>query len=81
MIALDATNSSWFEMVAERGWPGVVLVGMDGEEAAWELAMHADTSQEARLGWLSLINVAVELGDVPPEHAASLRLRLRLSPR
>ncbi len=51
------------------------MVGEDGEEAAWELAMHADTAQQERLVWLPLIEAAATSNDVPAEHAEYLRLR------
>lgn len=76
MVAVDIDNSEWFaRVVAKRGWPGVALAGQDGADAAWELAMHADTAQHERVGWLSLIDDAARLGDVPDQHAEYLRLR------
>lgn len=76
MVATDRDNSDWFaRLVALRGWPGVTLVGDDGVAAAWELAMHADTAQNERAGWLAVVARAAELGEVPHEHAELLRLR------
>ncbi|HSH61696.1 MAG TPA: hypothetical protein VK988_19020 [Acidimicrobiales bacterium] len=77
MIAVDAENSRWLvDVVATVGWPDVSLVGAEGEAAAWELAMHADTEQEARNGWVQVIQDAADCGDVPPEHAQYLRMRV-----
>lgn len=76
MVAVDRENARRLaEIVRGVGWPGIELAGADGEEAAWEVAMHADTAQRERLTWLALIDEAARLGDVPPQHAEYLRLR------
>lgn len=76
MVAVDRENARRLaEIVRQVGWPGIQLAGADGEEAAWEVAMHADTAQRERLTWLPLIDEAARLGDVPPQHAEYLRLR------
>lgn len=76
MVAVDQANARRLaEIVSRVGWPGIQLVGADGEEAAWEVAMHADTAQRERLTWLPLIDEAARLGDVPAQHAEYLRLR------
>ncbi|HEX7167244.1 MAG TPA: DUF6624 domain-containing protein [Acidimicrobiales bacterium] len=77
MLAIDRSNSKRFvEIVAEHGWPGVSLVGEDGAEAAWELAMHADTEQAARRKWLPLVDDAAVRGEVSEEQARQLRTRI-----
>jgi hypothetical protein len=39
---VDAENLPWLkELVAERGWPGSSLVGVDGAHAMWLLVQHA----------------------------------------
>ena len=76
MVAVDRENALRFvEIVQRSGWPGIGLVGADGEEAAWEIAMHADTAQADRCAWLPLVEQASRCGDVPPQHAEFLRLR------
>ncbi len=77
MVSIDVENSRWLvDVIASVGWPGVSMVGAEGEATdTWELAMHADTEQEARAGWLAQIKDAAERRDVPPEHAQYLRMR------
>lgn len=76
MVGVDRANACRFaEIVRRSGWPGTELVGADGAEAAWEIAMHADTEQVDRCTWLPLVEEAARRGDVPPQHAELLRLR------
>lgn len=42
MKALHEKNNARIkEIIAENGWPGCSLVGLDGSEAAWLLVQHA----------------------------------------
>ena len=42
VLPLDQANTMRMrEIIAEHGWPGHVLVGVDGAHAAWLLAQHA----------------------------------------
>lgn len=76
MVEVDRANARRFSEIVQRsGWPGINLVGADGEEAAWEIAMHSDTAQPDRLTWLPLVEEASRSGDVPLQHVEFLRLR------
>lgn len=76
MVEVDRANARRFSEIVQRsGWPGINLVGADGEEAAWEIAMHSDTAGAERLTWLPLVEEASRSGDVPAQHAEFLRLR------
>lgn len=65
-------------LVAEFGWPGRSLVGVDGAEAAWRLVQNAiedpDLQREA-LGWL---REAAAAGESPAWQPALLEDRIRV---
>ncbi|TMK66460.1 MAG: hypothetical protein E6G60_03040 [Actinobacteria bacterium] len=58
-------------------WPGIRLVGADGEEAAWLIAQLGDLGLQQRC--LELLEIAVEGGDAPPAHLAALLDRVRMA--
>jgi 23S rRNA (guanosine2251-2'-O)-methyltransferase len=58
------------------GWPGLRLVGVDGADATWMLAQHADRRNTERRAWLPLLAAAVESGDADPRHLATLTDRV-----
>jgi len=77
MCRIDADNTAWLEQViAERGWPGVALVGEQGADEAWLLAQHADLAPAFQRRALELLKVAVAAGDAPPRHLAYLTDRV-----
>ena len=47
-------------------------MGVEGADAAWLLAQHADAANEARRAWLPRLEAAVESGDADPRHLAAL---------
>ncbi|MER5780242.1 DUF6624 domain-containing protein [Streptomyces mobaraensis] len=59
-----------------HGWPGVSVVGEIGAEAAWWLAMTCDRHSVFQHDAAGLLAEAVEAGDAPARHAASLEDRL-----
>jgi hypothetical protein len=62
VLPLDEANTMRMrEIIAEHGWPGHVLVGVDGAHAAWLLAQHAP--DEFQKECLPLLENAVAEGD------------------
>lgn len=77
MKDVDADNTSWLEqVVVERGWPGIRLVGVDGAHAAWLLVQHAPLECQQRC--LPLLQHAVEQGDASAVELAYLDDRVRI---
>lgn len=77
LLGVNAANAERFAaVVAERGWPGMREVGIEGADAAWMLAQHADRDNEGRRAWLPLLTDAVDGGDADPRHLASLADRI-----
>lgn len=74
---VDADNTAWLaEVIAEYGWPGETLVGVDGAHATWLLAQHAGPGYQER--WLGLLREAVERGDAQVRDLAYLEDRVHL---
>lgn len=75
--AVDAHNVPWLEAtIAEHGWLGASLVGVDGAHAAWLLAQHAPHYLQRR--WLPLLQGAVEAGEAAVADLAYLDDRVRV---
>lgn len=66
-----------FEIVAQHGWPGISLVGIEGCRAAWFIAQHAVCTPNEQRSFLNSLNKAVEAGDAPKRLAAFLTDRIR----
>lgn len=64
------------EIVAEHGWPGHALAGVDGAEAAWLLAQHADLADQQQ--FRPLLATAVRAGDATDKQLAFLDDRLAM---
>ncbi|MER6379931.1 DUF6624 domain-containing protein [Streptomyces sp. NPDC001127] len=62
-------------IVTDHGWPGKTLVGEDGAEAAWHLALHADYDPALQQLALGLLAAAVEEGEATIQQWAHLRDR------
>ncbi|GAA2798592.1 DUF6624 domain-containing protein [Saccharopolyspora taberi] len=74
---IDADNTAWLTgIVAEHGWPGQALVGVDGAHAAWLLAQHAPPEHQVR--WLDLLREAVARGDAQARDLAYLEDRVHI---
>lgn len=65
------------EIIAEHGWPGVDLVGEEGEDAAWLIAQHSDLDPEFQAEALELLRDAVAEGQASPGNLAYLEDRVR----
>ncbi|MFF7098073.1 hypothetical protein ACFY9A_37665 [Streptomyces rubradiris] len=40
LLLVDADNTAWLKrVIAEHGWPGITLVGEQGADEAWLLAL------------------------------------------
>ncbi|MET9553617.1 DUF6624 domain-containing protein [Streptomyces sp. NPDC006645] len=59
-------------VVAEHGWPGRTLVGDDGADAAWLIALYADVEPELQRRALRLLATAVERGEAAIQQWAHL---------
>lgn len=64
------------EIIAEHGWPGVSLVGEDGEDAAWAIAQHSDLDPDFQERALDLLSAAVAADDASPGNLAYLSDRI-----
>src|SRR5689334_4031878 len=74
-----AENLPWLKrLVAERGWPGSSLVGVDGAHAMWLLAQHADADPAFQRHCLGLLAAAVEAGEASRVDQAYLTDRVLL---
>ncbi len=75
----DEENLPWLKDVVTRlGWPGKSLVGVDGAEAAWQLAQHADRDPAFQRQCLDLIAPMVETGE--PDEIDQRRAAVGLGP-
>jgi len=68
-IALD-------RIIAEHGWPGRTLVGVDGQRAAWLIAQHADADIAFQKNCLDLIQEAYRMGEAEANALAYLTDRI-----
>ena len=67
----------WDVLDEYEAWPGIRLVDVDGEHAAWLIAQLGDTDLQRRC--LEHLEVAVDAGDAPPGHLACLVDRVRMA--
>jgi hypothetical protein len=75
----DTANRMWLKKIlAESGWPGRSLVGVDGAHAAWLLVQHADTDRPFQKECLQLMETA-PAGEVAGDDIAYLTDRVRLA--
>ncbi len=76
---VDAENLPWLKrLVAEHGWPGSSLVGVDGAHAMWLLTQHADADPGFQRHCLGLLAAAVEAGEATLTDRAFLTDRVLL---
>lgn len=64
------------EIITDFGWPGVSLVGDEGEDAAWAIAQHSDLDPEFQRDALGHLRAAVEADDASPGNLAYLEDRV-----
>jgi hypothetical protein len=77
---VDVANTDRLRaIIAEHGWPGRMLVGDEGAEAAWLIAQHADHQLDFQREALALLERAVNDGDAPASHLAYLTDRVRMN--
>lgn len=78
-IATDHDNTQWLKaLVAQRGWPGKSMVYLDGAQAAWLLAQHADDDPAFQQQVVTLLAAAVEKGEATGSQLAYLTDRVRV---
>jgi hypothetical protein len=69
------------QILDAHGWPGKSLVGQDGAEAAWTLALHAMPDPEVLRRCLTLLRDAAAAGEAEPWQVAFLVDRVSLVER
>jgi hypothetical protein len=80
MQEADAENLPWLKaVVADRGWPGASVVGIDGANGAWLLAQHADADPAFQRECLGLLATTVEAGEATKQQLAYLTDRVLLA--
>ncbi len=67
----------WDILDEHERWPGFRMVDVDGEHATWLIVQLGDVDLQRRC--LDHLEVAVDQGDAPPAHLASLADRLDLA--
>lgn len=79
MREVDAENLPWLrQVVAERGWPGSSLVGVDGAHAMWLMVQHAVADVPFMRHCLDLLAAAVATGEASVTDQAFLTDRVLL---
>lgn len=79
MEAIQRNNVEWLkQVIAENGWPGRSLVAVDGADAAWLIAQHADHDPDFQRESLGLIEKAAAAGEVTQSNVAYLTDRVML---
>jgi len=64
------------EILSQHGWPTRTLVGVDGEEAAWLVVMHAIGDPDLLRKSLAVLENAVSAGEAPAWQFACLADRI-----
>ena len=77
MAAVHKENADALErIIDEFGWPGVLMVGDDGAEAAWLVLQHAIASPAFQRKCLPILKAAVEAGEAAADQLACLEDRI-----
>ena len=80
MREIDRRNTARMKEIVDRyGWPGIAMVGKDGEQAAFLLVQHADQEHAFQKRCLVLLTEAVKGGQALAEHMAYLTDRVRVA--
>jgi hypothetical protein len=75
---IDEANKEWLkQIVTNRGWPTISLVGRDGASAAWLLVQHADHDPQFQRKCLDLMT-ALPKDEVSQTNLAYLTDRVQL---
>jgi hypothetical protein len=78
LVATVTSHTEWFRAtVRRRGWPGRRMVGEDGADAAWFLAMHADQDPVFQDRCVTLLGDALLAEEADPRHYVGLVDRIR----
>ncbi len=64
-------------IIAQHGWPGLALAGVDGGRAAWLIAQHANCTPWLQRKFLAALAAAG--GEAPGKHLAFLTDRIRFN--
>jgi hypothetical protein len=78
---LDRHRRRLVEILDTHGWPGRSLVGDDGAEAAWMLALHTMPDPQVLRRCLRLLETAAAVGEAPSWQVAFLVDRVSLVER
>ncbi|MDP1760509.1 MAG: hypothetical protein Q8L01_03665 [Candidatus Woesebacteria bacterium] len=80
MNKVDSINTAWLKpIVQQRGWLGLDLVGVDGDDAAFILVQHADRDTAFQVYCLRLLQRAFEIGQTKGQNLAFLKDRVELA--
>ncbi len=80
--SIHGDNVEWLtQVIKERGWPGRSLAGIDGADAAWLIAQHADDYPDFQRQCLRLIEAAVATEEATTRNLAYLTDRVMLKDR
>jgi hypothetical protein len=66
------------QIIAVFGWPGIALVGPEGAQAAWRIALHSIAEPSFMRQCRDLIGTASEAGDAPRWQFAIIDDRIRV---
>jgi hypothetical protein len=76
---IDEENTRWLKQIVEqRGWPTISMVGSDGASAAWLLVQHADADIKFQRKCLDLM-AALPKNELSQTHFAYLTDRVLLA--
>ena len=67
------------EIITERGWPTIDLVGEDGADAAWAIVQHSDIDPEFQAAALDLLQAAAKAGQASWGNVAYLEDRVAVA--
>ena len=76
VAAVERGTTALAAALDQHGWPGRSVAGEDGADAAWMLAMHADSNTHLQERCLELLATAIGSRDADPRHYATLADRL-----
>lgn len=80
LAIIDAANSRWLsQVIAQHGWPGRSLVGVDGANAAFTLLQHADQDTALQVRALPAVQRAFAAGEAEGQHVALLTDRIAVA--
>lgn len=77
--AVDGALETLRAAVAKHGWPGKRIVGVDGANAAWVIAQHADSDRAFQADCVAKMEPLVATGDVAGKDFAFLFDRVALA--